>query len=71
MPLCLRAWILPPQLQIFRHDRARTLPIEEHEESLVIGTSAGALLDIVGNTRKMDRAPPRHQHPQSATPDRI
>ncbi|MGA8874840.1 MAG: hypothetical protein WB555_04865, partial [Candidatus Korobacteraceae bacterium] len=35
------------------------MQIEEHEESLVIGASAGAQLDIVGDSRKMDQATPR------------
>jgi hypothetical protein len=35
------------------------LPIEEHEESLFIAAGARALLDIMGNIRKMDQTPPR------------
>lgn len=31
----------------------------EHEESLFITAGAGALLDTVGNIRKMDQTPPR------------
>lgn len=36
---------------------APDLPIEEHKESLVIGASAGALLDIMAHIRRMDQAP--------------
>ena len=34
-------------------------PAKEHEESLVIGASVGALLDIMGAIRKIDQTPPR------------